>query len=84
LVEITYLPERLFSLSHHVSQRSVLATEDYWTSDYLIITGFLVVRIIALFSAARVLWKCGPRVQILLGANEASEQTTPNSSLERR
>jgi hypothetical protein len=87
LAEITYLPERLFSLSHHVSERSVLASEDYWTSYYLIITVFLVVRIIALFVAAFMFWKCGPRVQTLFfpqsGASETSKQITPNPPLER-
>ena len=88
LVEITYLPERLFSLSHHVSERSVLASEDYWTRYYLLITLFLVVRIIALFIAALMFWKCGPRVQTLFlaqsGGSERSEQITPNAPLERQ
>lgn len=84
LVDLTYLPERLFSLSHHISQRSVLVSADYWTRDYLIITSFLVVRIVALLSAALVLWKNGPQVQAVLGGNEVSEPTPPNRSLERR
>jgi len=88
LVETTYLPERLFSLFHHVGDHSVLYHEDYWTSYYLIITVFLVLRIIALFIAALAFWKCGPRVQTLFlaqsGAGETSEQITPNSPLERQ
>jgi len=87
LAEMTYLPERLFSLSHHVSERSVLASEDYWTRYSVIITVFLVVRIIALFVAALMFWKCGPRVQTLFfpqsEASETSKQITPNSPLGR-
>jgi hypothetical protein len=40
LVELTYLPDRLFALSHHLSERSVLGTRDYWSSYYLILTTF--------------------------------------------
>ena len=36
----------------------MLASADYWTSYYLIMTVSLVVRTIALFIAARVFWKC--------------------------
>jgi hypothetical protein len=66
LIEALYLPERLFALSHHISERSVLATHDYWTSYYSIATAFLVVRIAALLFAAILFWKCGPQVQALL------------------
>ena len=51
-LEVTYLPERLFALSHHLSQSSVLVAHDYWSSYYLIITAFLVLRMLALFLAA--------------------------------
>ena len=85
LIEMTYLPERAFSLSHHASERSVLVSEDYWTSYYLVITILLLVRIIALLIAARVFWKSGPRVQSFFVAhselNETSEQITSNPSL---
>lgn len=33
LVDVTYLPQELLGLGHHMSQRSVLATQDY--QDYL-------------------------------------------------
>jgi hypothetical protein len=61
LVEVTYLPERVFALSHHLRQSSVLATSrDYWSSYYLMLTGFNVVRMLALFFAAVLFWRCGP------------------------
>jgi hypothetical protein len=75
LVEVTYLPDRLFALFHHLSQRSVLAARDYGSTYDLILTGSTVVRMLALFLAAAVFWRCGPRVEALFspqGNQEAS------------
>jgi hypothetical protein len=33
-VEVTYLPERLFALSHHLNQSSVSVANDYWSRYY--------------------------------------------------
>jgi len=79
LVEVTYLPDRVLALSHHLRQSSVLATSrDYWSSYYLILTVFSVVRMLALFFAAVLFWRCGPRVEALFspqpGNPEASGQ----------
>jgi hypothetical protein len=74
LVEVSYLPERLLALSHHINERSVLATHEYWSTYYLIVTVFLAVRIVALLVAAVLFWKCGPRVQALF--SQRREQTT--------
>jgi hypothetical protein len=79
LVEVTYLPDRVFALSHHLRQNSVLATSsDYWSSYYLILTVFNVARMLALFFAAVLFWRCGPRVEALFspppGNQEASAQ----------
>ena len=65
LLDITYMPEKLFTLFHHQSQSSVLATHDYWSSLYLIETIFYAVRLLALSFAAAWFWKCGPRVEAL-------------------
>jgi hypothetical protein len=65
LVEVTYLPDRLFALIHHLNLRSALATYDYWSRYYLILTVSSVVRMIALFLAAALFWRCGPRVETL-------------------
>jgi hypothetical protein len=65
LVEVTYLPERLFALSHHMSQSSVMASHDYWSSYYLIIAVFNVARMLALFLVAALFWRCGLRVEAL-------------------
>jgi len=76
LAEVSYPPERLFSLSHHINERSVLTTHDYWSSYYSIVTAFLAVRILALLFASVLFWKCGPRVQRLLSPREENLQTT--------
>jgi hypothetical protein len=66
LVEFTYLPDRVFALSHHLRQGSVLATSsDYWSSYYQILTVFTVARMLAFFFAAILFWRCGPRVEAL-------------------
>lgn len=64
--EVTYIPERLFSLQHHLAERSVLATQDYWSRYYMIVTATLLLRILGWFIAAAVFWKCGPRLHALL------------------
>lgn len=71
LVDVTYLPERLFAFSHHLSQRSVLGTPDYWSNYYLVITAFTVVRILALFLAAVWFWRCGPRIENLFSQGDS-------------
>jgi len=65
LADVSYIPERLFSLTHHIGQGSVLAKYDYWSSYYLVVTSFLVVRVLALLLVAGSFWRCGPRVQAL-------------------
>ena len=76
LVEITYLPERLFALSHHLSQSSVLVAHDYWSSYYLIITVFLVLRMLALFLAAALFWRCGPWVEALFSPQQENQEAS--------
>lgn len=71
--EVTYLPERLFALTHHLSQSSVLMGHDYWSNYYLIITAFLILRVLALFLAAALFWRCGPRVEALFSPQQESQ-----------
>src|ERR1700757_1232176 len=74
LAEVSYLPERLFTLAHHISQGSVLARYDYWSSYHLVVASFLVVRVFGLLLAARLFWKCGPRIQALFSPQQRDEQ----------
>ena len=76
LAGVTYLPERLLALTHHVSQASVLARYDYWSSYELVITSFLVVRVLALLLAAGSFWRCGPWVQALFSPDEHNREAS--------
>ena len=75
-VEVTYLPERIFALSHHLSQSSVLVAHDYWSTYYIIVTAFLVLRMLALFLAASLFWRCGPRVEALFSPQHGNQEAS--------
>jgi hypothetical protein len=70
LVEVSYLPERLFSLAHYTNERPVFADHDYHSSYYLVVTAFLFARMLALFYASGWFWRCGPRVQALFDVRD--------------
>jgi hypothetical protein len=73
-VELTYLPERLFSLSRHLGEQSALhGAPDYWSSYYTLATVLLIIRVSALFIAAVTFWRCGPRVQALFDRAEGKQ-----------
>ena len=74
MVELTYLPQRILELSHHLSQRSVLATHDYLSSYYLFLLLSNVLRMLAMFVAAVAFWKCGPRVEALFKSRQSDDQ----------
>ena len=76
LVNITYLPDELFSLSHHVSLRSVLAVHDYWTCYYLMLTVSNLARIVALSSATVLFWRCGPRVEAFFSCPAGEQESS--------
>jgi ABC-type microcin C transport system permease subunit YejB len=76
LAEVSYLPERVFALTHHISQSSVLARYDYWSSYYLVVTSFLVARVLALLLAAGSFWRCGPWVQALFSAEKDNREAS--------
>jgi hypothetical protein len=50
LVEISSLPERILSLTHHAGERGVLRTADYWSTYCKVVLVALVLRILALAS----------------------------------
>jgi ATP adenylyltransferase/5',5'''-P-1,P-4-tetraphosphate phosphorylase II len=74
MIEVTYLADHLFALSHYLTQRSALAMHDYLTSYYLIITASNTVRMLALFFAAAVFWQCGPRVEALFSPQQDHQE----------
>jgi hypothetical protein len=79
-VEVTYLPQRLLTLSHHLSQRSVFHIYDYWSTYYLIITVFNAVRMLGMFLAAALFWRCGPRVMALFAQQPGQQELLGNAA----
>jgi len=65
VIELTYLPERLVSLFHYVETAS-LVSPNYLMVHYSTSVTFLLIRI-ALFSlGTALLWKCGPKLSLLI------------------
>ncbi len=71
--EGTYLPERFFAFSHYARQSSVLAEPNFSGNYTLMVTAFLVVRILAYSLAGALFWKCGTRIEGLLSAPQDSQ-----------
>lgn len=74
--EITYLPERLYTLSHHLSQSSVLVGHDYWSSYYSIITVFLILRMLAFLLAAAMfleMWTTDRSILLAAAAGKSND-----------
>jgi hypothetical protein len=77
--EVTYLPERLFALSHHLNQSSVLMAllgQDYCSSYDLIVTVFVLLRVLGLLLAAVLFWRCGPRVEALFSRQQQNQEAS--------
>lgn len=72
-VELTYLPDRLLGLVHHLNERSVLAPHDYWSNYYAILTALTVLRLLVFLIAAVLFWKCGPRVGTLFSSEQSNQ-----------
>jgi hypothetical protein len=81
-VELTYLPDRLLGLVHHLNERSVLTPHEYLTNYYFILTASTVLRMLVFLFVAVLFWNCGPRVEAVfsppqIGHNETGEESTP-------
>jgi hypothetical protein len=67
LTDVSYLPERLYSLLHYLNHESASpAASEYGRHYYLIQFGFLVTRIVGFSLMAMWLYKGGPDVEELL------------------
>ena len=67
LSEISYLPDRVYSLMREMGRTSAFSTTgQYWQHYYLISLGFLVVRIVGFALTSRWLFRYTPEVQELL------------------
>jgi hypothetical protein len=80
-VELTYLPDRLLGLVHHLNERSALVPHDYWSNYYSVLAISTVLRMLVFFFAAVLFWRCGPRVEALFSRqsnqNESEEKNAP-------
>jgi hypothetical protein len=73
LVDLTYMPERLFSFFHYLSERSVTATQDFWSTRYSFVTMFAIARVGGLFLASGAFWRCSPGIEALLISDDSGE-----------
>ena len=76
LIEATYLPERLFSLSHYLNHGSAMVPGDYWSRYYLLATSFLFFRMLALLMVAALFWKGGPWVETIFLSPQDDEEAS--------
>lgn len=60
LEEITYLPQRIYSVHHY------LGTSSYLQTTYSLDVSSLFLRIAGLLTLAWIFWNCGPRIANLL------------------
>ena len=71
LAEISYLPEKIYSLLHYVGE-PFSSYRDYVRHFDLLSVGFLVARIVGYGLLSLWFYKAGPEVQdLLLPANES-------------
>ena len=75
LVNLTYLPEQVFSLLHHVGQQSVIGAPDYWTGYYSLVIAFHVIRILLMALAGVWFWKGGPVPETLFAGTIEARRT---------
>ena len=77
VLNVSYLPDRLFSFLHYVGTvGDILGANGYWATSYRIEIGFLFVRVIFLLVLTALFWNCGPWVESLL-APKKPEQNLP-------
>jgi hypothetical protein len=77
LSEVTYLPQRLLSVTHH---SSVLISSEYWSKYDLVGLSFHILRIVALFGTAAWLYRGGVGVEgFLLPPEKPLVPATPEN-----
>lgn len=70
LFEITYLPERVYSIEYHSASRNLLSSDHYFRNEGMMLVLLLCVRIIANFVLGVWFFRSGARVKrLLLGAD---------------
>jgi hypothetical protein len=66
LMEVTYLPQELLGLFHHIFPLQTPVFGDYWSRYYMETVLSLVARIAICGFGAILLWKCGTEVERFL------------------
>jgi hypothetical protein len=80
LIEITYIPDYLLNLFHHIIPLQFPFFGDYWSRYYMEALLALVARVAILLLAALLLWKCGPKIeQMLLPRDAAPAAESPQA-----
>ena len=75
LVDLTYLPVRIFELLHHERHQSVIGRPDYWASYYSLAIACQVIRILLMALAGVWFWKGGPVPQTLFAGTIETTRT---------
>ena len=75
LADVTYVPERVLSLRHALSERGPLKSGPYYVLYYRETMIAAIVRILGLSFGAGILWKGGPGVQRLFAERERASDT---------
>lgn len=70
LFDLTYLPERLYSVSYHDTVRNVLSSDRYFHNAALLAAFLLCARIIANLALSAWFFRSGPAIQRLLLGEE--------------
>jgi hypothetical protein len=74
VLEIAYLPEKLFSYLHYAGRLgNVVTANGYWAAYYRVEIGFFFARIIFLLVLTVVFWNCGPWVERTLLPSRADQ-----------
>lgn len=75
-IEITYLPDRLYSLSRYTrlvaTGAAPEAALDLW-HQYRLDVALLLFRFVMLMIFAWIFWSCGPRIERLLSPSEPNQ-----------
>lgn len=83
LLEMTYIPGRLYSLSHHskamIESGSSETSVYLWTDDRISLAMYML-RIIILMIVAALFWTCGPKVEQLLCPIDRDHDSNPPSA----
>ncbi|HET9407684.1 MAG TPA: hypothetical protein VFO39_10640 [Candidatus Sulfotelmatobacter sp.] len=78
LVDISYLPERVYSLLRYTNQGLAFSSSaEHWKHYYIIAVGFLLTRVVGLSLLARWLYRGGPEVENLLLPTVPREDAVP-------